>query len=137
MNPILNRNSLPLFEQIKVKHISAALNKVLTENRLLIKKIESTKINPNWENFVIPLQKINEKLSRVWSQINHLNSVINSDELRLVYNKNLNKLQNIILNFLKINQFIKNLKKYNLMRILKNSQGRKKKLLQMKLLDLN
>ncbi len=92
MNPILNRNSLPLFEQIKVKHISAALNKVLTENRLLIKKIESTKINPNWENFVIPLQKINEKLSRVWSQINHLNSVMNSDELRLVYNKNLNKI---------------------------------------------
>jgi oligopeptidase A len=83
---------LPLFEQIEVKHMSTALCKVLSENILLIKKIESSKEKPGWANFVTPLQQINEKLSRVWSQINHLNSVMNSDELRLVYNKNLNKI---------------------------------------------
>ncbi len=38
-----------------------------------------------------PLQKSNEKLSRVWSQINHLNSVVNNEKLRLIYNKNLTK----------------------------------------------
>jgi len=64
----------------------------LNENKLLIKKIESTNLKPSWENFVNPLQQGNEKLSRVWSQINHLNSVMNSDELRVVYNKNLNKI---------------------------------------------
>ena len=83
---------MPLFEQIEVKHMSTALCKVLSENILLIKKIESSKEKPGWANFVTPLQQINEKLSRVWSQINHLNSVMNSDELRLVYNKNLNKI---------------------------------------------
>jgi len=72
--------------------MSTALCKVLSENILLIKKIESSKEKPGWANFVTPLQQINEKLSRVWSQINHLNSVMNSDELRLVYNKNLNKI---------------------------------------------
>jgi len=40
---------------------------------------------------VYPLQKSNEKLSRVWSQINHLNSVVNNEKLRLIYNKNLTK----------------------------------------------
>ena len=39
-----------------------------------------------------PLQQSNEKLNRVWSQINHLNSVVNNEELRIIYNKNLNKI---------------------------------------------
>jgi len=89
---LLNRDGLPLFEQINEKHISPAVNEVLKDNRLTIKKVESNKEDPNWENFVSPLQKINEKLSRVWSQINHLNSVVNNKELRLIYNKNLNKI---------------------------------------------
>ena len=89
---MLNRDGLPLFEQINEKHISPAVNEVLKNNRLTIRKVESNKEDPNWENFVSPLQKINEKLSRVWSQINHLNSVVNNKELRLIYNKNLNKI---------------------------------------------
>ena len=76
---------MPLFEQINEKHISPALNEILKENRLTIKKIESNKEDPNWENFVSPLQKSNEKLSRVWSQINHLNSVVNNEKLRCIY----------------------------------------------------
>ena len=72
--------------------MSAALNKILSENKSIIKKIGDSKERPSWQNFVNPLQKCNEKLSRVWSQINHLNSVINNEELRLVYNKNLNKI---------------------------------------------
>jgi oligopeptidase A len=83
---------MPLFKHNKVEHVSSALNIVLNENKCLIKKIESSKLKPNWENFVSPLQQVNEKLSRVWSQINHLNSVMNSDQLRVVYNKNLNKI---------------------------------------------
>ena len=57
----------------------------------MIKKIESDNENPNWDNFVSPLQQCNERLSRVWSQINHLNSVVNNEELRLIYNTNLIK----------------------------------------------
>ena len=74
-----------------MKHISAALNKVLRENKRIIEKIESSNQDPNWQNFVCPLQQSNEKLNRVWSQINHLNSVVNNEELRIIYNKNLNK----------------------------------------------
>jgi len=64
----------------------------LKDNRLVIKKVAFNKEDPNWQNFVYPLQKSNEKLSRVWSQINHLNSVVNNEELRLIYNKNLIKI---------------------------------------------
>ena len=57
----------------------------------MIKKIEVDNQNPNWENFITPLQQCNERLSRVWSPINHFNSVVNNEELRLIYNKNLTK----------------------------------------------
>ena len=82
---------MPLFEQINENHITPALNQVLKESRRTIKNVESSKEVPNWHNFVFPLQKSNEKLSRVWSQINHLNSVVNNEKLRLIYNKNLVK----------------------------------------------
>ena len=55
-------------------------------------KIESDKQNPNWDNFVTPLEKCEEKLSRAWSQISHLNSVMNNEPLRKVYNENLIKI---------------------------------------------
>jgi oligopeptidase A len=45
-------------------------------------------------NFVEPLEKIDEKLSRVWSQISHINSVMNSESFRKEYNKNLIKITN-------------------------------------------
>ncbi|MFL2980202.1 MAG: M3 family metallopeptidase [Methylophilaceae bacterium] len=76
---------------MKVEHISPAINSILKENKKLLKKIETEKIKPNWNNFVLPIQQSNEKLSRVWSQINHLNAVVNNEELRLIYNKNLTK----------------------------------------------
>ena len=71
--------------------MSPALNKVLKENKNVIKKIESDDQEPSWQNFVSPLQQSNEKLSRVWSQVNHLNAVVNNEELRIIYNKNLTK----------------------------------------------
>ena len=71
--------------------MSPALNKVLKENKNVIKKIESDNQEPSWQNFVSPLQQSNEKLSRVWSQVNHLNAVVNNEELRIIYNKNLTK----------------------------------------------
>jgi len=92
MNPLLKRNCLPLFEKIKVEHISPAIDEIINKNIISIKKIESDKKNPNWDNFVTPLEKCEEKLSRAWSQISHLNSVMNNEPLRKVYNENLIKI---------------------------------------------
>jgi len=61
---------------------------------LVIKDIEKNSTKANWDNFVEPLEKIDEKLSRVWSQISHINSVMNSESFRKEYNKNLIKITN-------------------------------------------
>jgi oligopeptidase A len=46
----------------------------------------------SWENFVEPIEMVSEKISRAWGQIEHLNAVVNSDDLRKAYNDNLIKL---------------------------------------------
>lgn len=92
INPLLNRDTLPSFSKIKHDHITSAVDTIITENKQAINQIELNSEDPSWENFVVPLEIIDERLSRVWSQIGHLNSVINSEELRKEYNKNLGKI---------------------------------------------
>ncbi|MDA7751214.1 M3 family metallopeptidase [Methylophilaceae bacterium] len=91
-NPLLTTNSLPQFSKIHFSHVTSAVDTILSENRETIKTIELNSHNPTWENFVTPLEIIDDKLSRVWSQVGHLNSVLNSDELRKEYNNNLEKI---------------------------------------------
>ena len=86
--------SLPEFSKIEPKHISNAVDEILKSNILAIKKIEKKNITATWENFVIPLEKIDEKISRVWSQVSHLNSVVNSESIRKEYNINTEKITN-------------------------------------------
>jgi oligopeptidase A len=47
---------------------------------------------PTWQNFVAPIENANERLSRAWGPVGHLNAVMNSPELREVYNATLPKI---------------------------------------------
>ena len=47
---------------------------------------------PSWQNFVVPMEDANERLSRAWGPVGHLNAVMNSPELREVYNATLPKI---------------------------------------------
>lgn len=91
-NPVLNRQSLPLFDQIKPDHISPAIESILKEANTLIESLKKKGATASWENFVEPIEIITEKISRAWGQIEHLNAVVNSDNLRKAYNDNLIKL---------------------------------------------
>ena len=91
-NPILFRDSLPLFDQIKPSHISPAIECILKEANSLIHSLKVMGGSISWENFVEPIEMVSEKISRAWGQIGHLNAVVNSDDLRKAYNDNLIKL---------------------------------------------
>jgi len=47
---------------------------------------------PTWQNFIVPMEDANERLSRAWGPVGHLNAVMNSPELREVYNATLPKI---------------------------------------------
>ena len=92
MNPVLYRESLPLFGRIEPDHVSPAIESVLNEANTLIHSLKEMNAPTSWNNFVEPIEIISEKISRAWGQIEHLNAVINSDSLRKAYNDNLIKL---------------------------------------------
>ncbi len=89
MNPLLHFSGLPHFDQIKPEHVTPAVEHLLGESRTLLEKLQSDMALPAWDNFVAPLDDAEERLGRAWSQVSHMNSVVNTPELREVYNANL------------------------------------------------
>ncbi len=85
-NPLLDQPELPAFSQITTDMIKPAIQQILQENRELIKQLEDLP-EADWENLIQPLEIMDDRLSKAWSPVRHLNSVKSSDELREVYNQ--------------------------------------------------
>jgi oligopeptidase A len=92
MNPLLSCVGLPKFESIQPEHVTPAVDAVLKNNMSLINSLVHSIEDPDWVNFVLPMEDANEQLSCAWGPVSHLNSVMNSDALREVYNINLPKI---------------------------------------------
>ncbi|MDD5240942.1 MAG: M3 family metallopeptidase [Sulfuricella sp.] len=91
MNPLLDFSGLPRFPEIRPEHVTPAVDALLAENRALVDRLTASAAS-SWGDFVQPLEDANEKLSRAWGQVSHLNAAMNSPELREAYNENLPKL---------------------------------------------
>ena len=92
MNPLLDFSGLPRFSDFATAYVTPAVDELLAENRALVEKLVSPDVPPTWNDFVEPLEDGNERLGRAWGQVGHLNAVMNSAELREVYNANLPKI---------------------------------------------
>jgi oligopeptidase A len=91
-NPLLDFSGLPRYAEIKPEHVSPAVDWLLDENRALVAALTQADVLPTWAGFVEPQENANERLSRAWGQVSHLHSVMDSPELREVYNENLPKI---------------------------------------------
>src|SRR4030067_115274 len=92
MNPLLDFSGLPRFAEIKPEHVSPAIGQLLAENRALIARLLDSSTPWTCQNFIVPMEDANERLSRAWGPVGHLNAVMNSPELREVYNATLPKI---------------------------------------------
>ena len=92
MNPLLDFSGLPRYAEIKPEHVTSATEELLQRNRTLMSSLLADPAAPTWDNFVQPFEDANEHLARAWGQVGHLNAVMNSTELREVYNANLPKI---------------------------------------------
>ena len=91
-NPLLETDGLPSFSRIAPEQVEPAVDQLLAACRARIEQLTSRTDVPTWDSFVEPLEEIDDRLSRAWSPVGHLNSVMNSDELRVAYNACLPKL---------------------------------------------
>lgn len=83
-NPLLQFDTLPQFSKIEPQHIQPAIKQLISECRESTEKLLQQE-QFTWDNFCRPLAEVNDKLSRAWSPIGHLNAVKNSPELREAY----------------------------------------------------
>ncbi|ARU32667.1 oligopeptidase A [Sulfuriferula sp. AH1] len=92
MNPLLDFTGLPHYHSIKASDVTSAIDQLLQENSDLIAKLLASEHILSWTTFIQPMEDANERLSRAWGPVSHLNSVMNSPELRETYNENLPKI---------------------------------------------
>ncbi len=91
-NPLLEMQALPAFSQIRAEHVEPAIDQLLADNRSQIEKLIEANPQPDWHSLVQPIEEMDDRLSRAWSPVSHMNSVVNSDEMRAAYNACLPKL---------------------------------------------
>jgi oligopeptidase A len=92
MNPLLDFSSLPRYSEIKPEHVTPAIDTLLAQSRAVLAQAADAATPATWAAFVEPMDDANERLSRAWGQVSHLHSVLDSPELREVYNENLPKI---------------------------------------------
>ena len=91
-NPLLDFSGLAQFDAIKPEHVTPAVAHLLAKASALVQELEAPMAQVSWTNFVEPLENATEQLGRAWSIVGHLNSVVDTPELRATYNENQPKL---------------------------------------------
>ena len=87
-NSLLHCSSLPPFANLKTNDMFSAIKYLINENTILLKKVEKQK-KLTWKNFIYKLEESDDKISKAWAPIRHLNSVMNDKNIRRQYDKSL------------------------------------------------
>jgi oligopeptidase A len=91
-NPLLAEAGLPHFPAIRPEHVEPAIDRLLADNRAQIAALLDANETPTFDTLIAPIEALEERLSRAWSPVSHLNAVMNSEALRAAYNTCLPKL---------------------------------------------
>lgn len=87
-NPLLNISSLPNFSLVRVEHIVPAVEYAIENcKKTIINAVEKYQNSPTWDNVMNPIEEADDKFSKIWSVISHLNAVKNNKEFRAEHDK--------------------------------------------------
>ncbi len=90
-NPLLLQNPIEKVDQIVPDYVEPAILEIIDDNLACVETlVNQTELS--WQNFMLPLEVIDNRLNKAWSPVSHLNSVCNSAELREAYDKALGHL---------------------------------------------
>ncbi len=84
-NPLLDTSTLPRFGEISPAHVIPALTEIIAHHRQQLDELLSAPAQPKFDTLVAPLEDMEHELSRVWSPVSHLQSVLGSPEWREAY----------------------------------------------------
>jgi len=86
-NPLLDTSSLPRFDEIGPHHVLPAIEQLIADHRQRLDTLLNEDRDPDFESLVVPLELMEHTLSRVWSPVSHLQSVLGSRDWRDAYNQ--------------------------------------------------
>jgi len=84
-NPLIQENELPPFREIKTEHVQPAIEQLFAASKATIRELLGSGAD-SWDSLVQVREETEDKLNQAWSPVSHMNSVVNSDELRQAYN---------------------------------------------------
>ena len=90
-NPLLDFTDLPQFATITPAHVAPAVEVLLAESNAALEKVTVADFPSDWKAMSGALDVATEKLGRAWGAVSHLNSVVDTPELRAAYNESLAK----------------------------------------------
>jgi oligopeptidase A len=89
MNPLLQFDGLPLFDQVAPAHVGPAVDVLLADANAALEAVTAPEFPAKWGEIARVLDVATEKLGRAWGTVSHLNSVADTPELRAAYNAQL------------------------------------------------
>ena len=112
-NALLDFTDLPRFDLFKPDLVTPAISALLDEARHVVQSLEESSDTVSWDDFVMPLERVTERLGRAWGVVGHLNAVVDTPELRATYNENLPKVTEF---WTELGQNLKLFEKYKALR---------------------
>tara|TARA_B110000116_G_scaffold270658_1_gene289278 strand:- start:2089 stop:4113 length:2025 start_codon:yes stop_codon:yes gene_type:complete len=88
-NPLLDTSGLPNFDAIKPQHALPALQELIAAHRQKLADILAQPDAHDCASLITPMEEMSHELSRVWSPIGHLQSVLDDPAWRDAYNESL------------------------------------------------
>ncbi len=80
-NPLTDLSGLPRFSDIRPEHIQPAVEHAIKDCKQAIETAVASS-DVNYANVVAAVEEADDRLSRIWSPVSHMNSVVSSDALR-------------------------------------------------------
>jgi oligopeptidase A len=88
-NPLLDFADLPRFDEVTPALVSPAISELLIQAEAALAKVTESSFPANWLAISKELDTATERLGRAWGMVSHLQSVMDTPELRAAYNAEL------------------------------------------------
>ena len=88
-NPLLDTTALPRFDDVRPDHAQPALRELIAAHRRKLAEVLDDPAPKNFSSLIAPLEEMSHELSRVWSPVSHLQSVLEDPAWREAFNASL------------------------------------------------
>lgn len=86
-NPLLELHDFPPFKRIDAEHAVPAIRSLIEECENVRETLLSEPDSIQWDSFIGPMDAVADRLEQAWSPVRHMNSVVNSEQLREAHNE--------------------------------------------------